>query len=146
MRTNALSGPGSTPASDGRVSIRFSKPESHLVGFADRVVFCVVKSKFGSAGCPAGALRRVGGNVQTPKGWSLVSNCVACAVAMPAKARTPETRAVVCARQKIDIGGTINKFGIGIAAAEIILPRRDAPRCFAERGRRARSPAGRLAQ
>ena len=30
-------------------------------------------SKFGSAGCPAGALRRVGGNVQTPKGWSLVS-------------------------------------------------------------------------
>src|SRR5271166_7186216 len=30
-------------------------------------------SKFGSAGCPAGALRRVGGNVQTPKGWSLVN-------------------------------------------------------------------------
>src|SRR5271166_235110 len=30
-------------------------------------------SKFGSSGCPAGALRRVGGNVQTPKGWSLVS-------------------------------------------------------------------------
>src|SRR5580698_8882772 len=43
MGTNAPTGPGSTPASSGRVSIRFSKPERHAVRFADRVVFCVVK-------------------------------------------------------------------------------------------------------
>jgi hypothetical protein len=43
MGTNALTDSDSTPASYGRVSIRFSKPESHSVGFADRIVFCVVK-------------------------------------------------------------------------------------------------------
>ena len=71
METNALSGPDSTPASDGRVSIRFSKPESHSVRFPIASYFAW--SKFGSAGCPAGALRRVGGNVKRRKGWSLVS-------------------------------------------------------------------------
>ena len=30
-------------------------------------------SKLGLSGWPSGALRRVGGRVQTPKGWSLVS-------------------------------------------------------------------------
>jgi hypothetical protein len=39
--------PGSTQASYGRVSIRFSKPESHSVGFADRIVFCVAASVAG---------------------------------------------------------------------------------------------------
>src|SRR5208337_1107474 len=35
--------PASRPASYSRLSIRLSKPESHSVGLADRIVFCVVK-------------------------------------------------------------------------------------------------------
>src|SRR5208337_325937 len=32
-----------SPASHSRLSVRFSKPESHTVGLADRIVLCVVK-------------------------------------------------------------------------------------------------------
>jgi hypothetical protein len=42
-----------------------------------------------------------------------------CAATMAAKARTPETRAVVRAKPKRDIGGLINGFGIGNACRSI---------------------------
>ena len=40
---------------------------------------------------------------------------MACAATVAAKARTPETRKVMRAKPKIDIGCIINGFGIGIA-------------------------------
>jgi hypothetical protein len=38
---------------------------------------------------------------------------------MPAKARMPETSEVMRAKPKIDIGGIINGFGIGIACRSL---------------------------
>jgi hypothetical protein len=51
--------PRSTPTSKTILS-RYD-----AIGESDRMTF-IAWSKFGSAGCPAGALRRVRGNVQTP--------------------------------------------------------------------------------
>src|SRR4029077_2670706 len=44
---------------------------------------------------------------------------MACAATVAAKARTPETRKVMRAKPKIDIGCIINGFGIGIACRSI---------------------------
>ena len=44
---------------------------------------------------------------------------MACAPTVAAKARTPETRKVMRAKPKIDIGVIINGFGIGIACRSI---------------------------
>src|SRR5271165_2709013 len=66
---NSSADPASPQAAYDRLSIRLAKPESHPVGPADRIIFCVVKVRV----IWLGALRCVGGDVQTPKGWSLVS-------------------------------------------------------------------------
>src|SRR4029077_9838936 len=71
MGTNAPSGPGIRrphrgESQSGFLNLKVIRSDSPIASY-------FVWSKFGSAGCPAGALRRVGGNVQTPKGWSLVS-------------------------------------------------------------------------
>src|SRR5208282_1022287 len=57
-KVNLSANPASPPASYDRLSIRLAKPESHPVGLADRIIFCVVKVRVIWLPCWRAATRR----------------------------------------------------------------------------------------